>query len=186
MAKLAEQYVVEMLNRDRFATIQGVRQGVHEWDILAIRVSTGVIEARHLEVQVSYDPVSYLSNRNARQRSDDELRTEMGAWMEKKFTGQKVAAVRGGFYTGQWKYELVHGELADQRELHYLNLAGVTTHYFPALVQQLCATHPRQAPFVAAGKDAVEIVRNLLCVQAFRPPDISPSPPTVPSSRSGI
>jgi hypothetical protein len=50
MAKFAEQYVVEFLNRDGFATIQGVRKGINEWDVLAIKVSTGHIEAKHVEV----------------------------------------------------------------------------------------------------------------------------------------
>ena len=180
MAKLAEQYVVEMLNRDGFATVQGLRQGVYEWDILAIKVAGGKVEARHLEVQVSYDPVSYLSNRNARSRSDEEIRTEMTAWLEKKFTGHKVTAARAYFYAGTWTYELVHGELADERELTFLSQTGVKTHYFPQLVRELCTTHPRHVPFVAAGKDAVEVIRNLL--SKTRPstavvPASTPSPP---------
>src|SRR5687768_13272063 len=116
MAKLSEDYVVEFLHRQGYAVVRGARKGVNEWDIFAIKVATGSIEARHVEVQVSYDPVSYLSSGNARRRSDAEVESDMGKWLEKKFVGEKVRTIRDFFYKGEWQCELVHGELADERE----------------------------------------------------------------------
>ncbi len=165
MAKLAEQYVVEFLNREGFATIQGVRKGNNEWDVLAIGLSTGHVEAKHVEIQVSYDPVSYLSNRNARKRSDADLQADMKLWMEKKFTGERIVAIRKLFYPGEWKYELVHGVLADPRELELLRQFGVVARPFSDILANLCKIHPRDLPFVAKGKDAVELVRNLTAAE---------------------
>ncbi len=165
MAKLAEQYVAEFLNREGFATIQGVRKGNNEWDVLAIRVSTGHIEAKHVEVQVSYDPVSYLSNQNARKRSEADLQADIKLWMEKKFTGDRIVAIRKLFYPGEWKYELVHGVLADPKELELLRELGVIARPFSEILTSLCKEHPRDLPFVAEGKDAVELVRNLTAAE---------------------
>ena len=161
MAKLAEQYVIEYLNRQGFATVQGVRKGVNEWDILAIRVSGGQIEARHVEVQVSFDPVSHLSNRNAKKRTDASVVSDMQQWMKKKFIGEKIVSIRNHFYTGLWLYELVHGVLHDNRELEYLRQNAVALRPFANVVTSLCEAHPRKLSFVAEGKDAVEIIRNM-------------------------
>ncbi len=161
MAKLAEQYVVEYLIREGFATVQGLRKGVNEWDVLAIRVCNGKIEARHLEVQVSFDPVSYLSNSNAKKRTDADVHSEMQKWVEKKFTGEKIFKIRKHFFAGEWAYELIHGVLADSREMDFLKQSGVILRPFTSIIDSLCKEHPRHLPFVAEGKDAVEIIRNL-------------------------
>jgi hypothetical protein len=161
MAKLSEEYVIEALNREGFLTAQGIRRGTSEWDIFAIRVSRDQIEARHIEVQVSYDPVSHLSNRNARNRTDAEVQSDMDAWMQKKFTGEKVSGIRQQFFHGQWSHELVHGTLVDSREFDYLREKGVVLRPFQNLIDDLCRSHPRELPFVAGGKDAVEVIRNI-------------------------
>jgi hypothetical protein len=60
MAMLAEEIVEEWLNRNGYFTIRGIKVGVHEIDLLALAVRGSVIEARHIEVQASIRPVSYL------------------------------------------------------------------------------------------------------------------------------
>lgn len=161
MAKLAEQYVIEQLNREGYATVQGIKKGNNEWDVLAIRVRDGKVEARHVEVQVSFDPVSYLSNPNAKKRTDTEVCSDMEKWIEKKFAGKKIGGIREHFFAGKWSYELVHEVLADPREADFLRKTGVTLRLFTDVIESLCNTHPRKLPFVAEGKDAVEIIRNL-------------------------
>jgi hypothetical protein len=61
MALLAEELVEEWLNRRGYFTIRGVKLGVHEIDLLAIRPSASGLECRHLEVQASVRPVSYIT-----------------------------------------------------------------------------------------------------------------------------
>jgi hypothetical protein len=62
MALLAEEIVEEWLNRQGFFTIRGIKVGVEEIDILAMRLDDeGKPICRHIEVQASINPVSYLT-----------------------------------------------------------------------------------------------------------------------------
>jgi hypothetical protein len=59
MALLGEEVVEEWLNRNGYFTIRGIKVGVDEIDILAIRPTPdGQHECRHIEVQVSINPIS--------------------------------------------------------------------------------------------------------------------------------
>src|SRR3989337_1780287 len=97
MALLAEELVEEWVNRQGYCTIRGVKAGVHEIDVLAVRQSGG-LECRHLEVQASVRPVSYITRvpveiqrktgrapGSAKMRPDDELRQGIKEWISKKF-----------------------------------------------------------------------------------------------------
>ncbi|SEQ13882.1 hypothetical protein [Nitrosomonas ureae] len=61
MSLLSESLVEEWLNRAGYFTIRGVRYGVSEIDLLAVRYTAQGIEARHVEVQISTNPISYIS-----------------------------------------------------------------------------------------------------------------------------
>lgn len=85
MALLAEEIVEEWLNRQGYFTIRGVKLGVHEIDLLAVKWrGDKKPECRHIEVQASMRPVSYISRvpkkdqktgraKNSARRSDEEL-----------------------------------------------------------------------------------------------------------------
>jgi hypothetical protein len=53
VALLAEEIVGEWLNRQGYFTIRGIKVGVHEMYLLAIRITAISLECRHLEVQAS-------------------------------------------------------------------------------------------------------------------------------------
>ena len=60
MALLAEELVEEWLNRQGYFTIRGVKLGVDEIDILAVRfLEGGELEYRHVEVQASMRPPKF-------------------------------------------------------------------------------------------------------------------------------
>ena len=62
MSLLGEEVVEEWLNRNGYFTIRGVKVGVDEIDILAIKpLPDGTHECRHIEVQVSINPISYIT-----------------------------------------------------------------------------------------------------------------------------
>jgi len=62
MALLGESLVEEWLNRDGFFTIRGVRHGVDEMDLLAIRrEKSGKVIGRHVEVQISFRPIGFIA-----------------------------------------------------------------------------------------------------------------------------
>ena len=86
MALLAEEIVEEWLNRNGFFTIRGIKVGVHEIDLLAVGFKEGETICRHIEVQASVRPVSYIcalskdsrkatgrGPNNAAKRSPDEI-----------------------------------------------------------------------------------------------------------------
>jgi len=80
-----------------YFTIRGVKIGVHEMDLLAIRFTATGLDCRHIEVQASVRPVSYLTRvpkaiqketgraaGSARLREEQELRQRVHEWVRKK------------------------------------------------------------------------------------------------------
>ena len=106
MALLAEEIVEEWLNRDGWFTIRGIKIGVDEIDILAIKPTANGIQCRHLEVQASFNPVSYLTKvpkarrqpgqaaGSAKHRSDEELHECVREWVRQKFDHPKKVKQR--------------------------------------------------------------------------------------------
>jgi hypothetical protein len=83
MSLLGEEVVEEWLNRNGYFTIRGVKLGVDEIDILAIKPLSGSRhKCRHIEVQVSINPVSYITKVPAAVRKE----TGIGAHNAKKET----------------------------------------------------------------------------------------------------
>ncbi len=63
MAILAESLVEEWLNREGFFTIRGVKHGIEEIDVLAIRHEPEApVIGWHVEVQASFRPLVTLRN----------------------------------------------------------------------------------------------------------------------------
>ena len=90
MALLAEELVEEWLNRQGFFSIRGIRLGVHEIDILAVKLIDDDVICRHIEVQASVRPVSYIcplskahqestgrKPMSAKERTQDELQASV-------------------------------------------------------------------------------------------------------------
>ena len=130
MALLAEELVEEWLNRKGYFTIRGVKLGVHEIDLLAIRPGANRVECRHLEVQASMRPVSYITRvpidiqrktgrapGSAKAREDDELREGIREWIDKKFGHPAKQRLMRQLHKGPWSRELVVHRVKHKREL---------------------------------------------------------------------
>jgi hypothetical protein len=151
MALLAEEIVEEWLNRHGFFTIRGVKLGVHEMDLLAVRPSQQGLECRQVEVQVSIRPVSYICRvpkeiqrttgrapSSAKARSVQELRTGVQEWIEKKFESRDKRRVRERLAPGQsWTRELVIHEVKYPDEVGLFEEAGIRVHRLGDLVSEL-------------------------------------------------
>ena len=161
MAKAAEAFVIEYLNRQGFAIAQSLKKGTREWDVLAISTSTGSIRARHYEVQVSFDPVGFLSARNARKRLRNDINRDMAAWFTKKYERPEIRKIRSHFFNGDWEFWFVHGVIKESQELDWLRQRGVRLLTFNEILTNLCTSHPKRLPFTGEGKDIVEIVRSI-------------------------
>ena len=98
MSLLAESLVEEWLNRAGYFTVRGARFGVREMDLLAVRQGPSGLEARHIEVQVSTNPIAYISpltevqaklvgraRTSAWARPLEVLQVSVEAWIEKSF-----------------------------------------------------------------------------------------------------
>ena len=168
MALLAEEIVEEWLNRDGWFTIRGIKMGVDEIDILAIKPKPEGVKCRHVEVQASFNPVSYLTKvpkdkrqpgqaaGSAKQRSDEELRDCVQAWVRQKFDHPKKFKQRKELFDGVWTRELVVHNLKHPEELDLIRKAGITVHN----LSEVIASFRREDTVVqkAAGADFVDLV----------------------------
>lgn len=169
MALLAEEIVEEWLNRNGYFTIRGIKLGVHEIDLLAIAVRGTTIEARHIEVQASIRPISYLcqlpkniqketgrSPMSMKHRSKEELKDGVEEWINKKFDQDSKKRLRKELYQGEWIYELVIHHVKFQEELDLIEERGIKIHHLDDIVISLS----KQDTLIqsASGTELVDLV----------------------------
>ncbi len=160
MSLFSEQLVEEYYNRRRFLTIRGARQGVGEIDLLAIRHHQIAVEGLHIEIQTSFRPVAYLSNSNARVRSDEQTQEDMKVWIQKKYLSTKKEMLRQSVWSGiKWRFVLVHARLKDERELVILKQAGIELLPFEDVICEITLPTKKGEFTATAGGDASEILR---------------------------
>lgn len=168
MALLAEEIVEEWLNRRGHFTIRGVRSGVDEIDILAIRPTSDGLECRHVEVQASSNPISYISpttkqaraqgakTNSAKRRDSAFLKACVDEWLEKKFFSQKKKDVRESLAPGPWRLELVVHRIRHREELDYIASRGIMVHRLADVIQALVG--PENIIGSAAGSSLIELI----------------------------
>ena len=135
MSLLAESLVEEWLNRKSFFTIRGIKHGIGELDLLGIhRETDGVVTGWHVEVQVSFRPVGYITKitknmakstgrarGSAKTRTPDEIETCAREWVRSKFSGKDKERVRESLWSGvKWSFHLVHGVAKELSLIHIL------------------------------------------------------------------
>jgi len=168
MALLAEEIVEEWLNRQGYFTIRGIKMGVQEIDLLAVKWKVdGKAECRHVEVQASMRPVSYISRvpkedqkagraANSAKRSDEELNQGVVEWVDKKFRRSDKKALMAKLWDGDWSSELVVNVVKSEEELKLIAGHGIKILRLNEIVSALA-----QEPFVigsASGADIVDLI----------------------------
>jgi hypothetical protein len=152
MSLLAEALVEEWLNRAGYFTIRGARLGVGEMDLLAVRQGPLGLEARHIEAQVSTNPIAYISPLTDQQskqfgkaktsawaRPQQVLQVSVTAWLDKKFYSKAKVAARNKAWPGlNWSLEFVHGVVRHPEELEIIRAGGIQTHTFHSVLSSLC------------------------------------------------
>lgn len=152
MAILAEEIVEEWLNRQGYFTIRGVKLGVQEIDLLAIRIGEGGVDCRHIEVTASIRPISYITDvpkaiqketgrkpKSTKERTEEELRVGIQEWIEKKFNLKSKSQLRNKLYPGDWSFELVVHEIRHPEELALIQEAGIKVIYLRDIVNALAS-----------------------------------------------
>jgi len=168
---LAEEVVEEWLNRDGYFTIRGAKVGVYEMDILAIRpLVNNRHECRHIEVQASINPISYITKvpaavrkqtgiapHNAKKRELSLLRKGVQEWIDAKFNLPEKVKLLTQLCPGEWTKELVVGNVKHEEELSLLKEAGVTIYSLRGILDEMVDT-----PGIvraAAGHDLYDLMR---------------------------
>ena len=170
MSLLGEEVVEEWLNRNGYFTIRGIKVGVGEIDILAIRpLPNGQHECRHIEVQVSINPISYITKvpaairkqtgigaHNAKKRDPAQLEQGVQEWVDAKFNQPEKIKLRNCLCAGSWTKELVVGAVKHEEELDLLRKAGVTIRRLKDILAEMV-----EKPSVvksAAGADLYDLM----------------------------
>lgn len=170
MSLLAEEIVEEWLNRNGYFTIRGIKVGVHEIDILAIRpLPDGQHECRHVEVQASINPISYVTKvprdirkqtgiaaHNAKRRETGQLKLGVAEWVGDKFDLPHKVELRNRLCPGAWTRELVVGKVKHEEEIALLQEAGVTIHRLKDIISEMASTSG--VVRAAAGTDLYDLM----------------------------
>lgn len=169
MALLAEEIVQEWLNRQGYFTIRGIKMGVQEIDILAIKFSSdGNTECRHIEVQASMRPVSYISKvpksaqkdgraANSAKRTDGELMEGVAEWVEKKFKRADKKALLQSLYAAGWTSELVINVVKSTQEVELIARHGIKILHLSEIISSLA--NKSYLIESASGADIVDLIQ---------------------------
>lgn len=169
MALLAEEIVEEWLNRNGFFTIRGIKVGVYEIDLLAIGFKNGETICRHIEVQDSVNPISYLCSlskedqkatgrgpNNAKKRSEIEVSKGVNEWVEKKYHLPATEKLRNQLYDGEWKFELVVNQVKHEEEIKIIEDHGILVCRLENIISELASS--KTIVKRASGADLVDLV----------------------------
>ena len=168
MALLAESLVEEWLNRAGYFTIRGVKHGLGEMDLLAVRPESERVVGWHVEVTVSFRPIGYIAREPAgdsrsrgsyvRKRTPEQIRAYARDWVEAKFRTPEKERLRSDLWPGvRWSFHLVHGVIRYALELEALKSEGVACHTFHQLLSDLSQRGDRSFSG-SAGGDLAEII----------------------------
>ncbi len=172
MALLAETLVEEWLNRQGFFTIRGIKEGVGEIDLLAVRPrGGGLVDAQQVEVQIGLRPISYMTNLTPRlakqlnkapgsayKRTPDMLRECVEAWVKKKYHDPRKMRRRDALWPGaNWEGIFVHGVFKHPEELELIGGSGVRLVPLRVVLFDLCETGRREFT-AAAGGDLADLI----------------------------
>jgi len=187
MTLLAEEIVEEWLNRKGYFTIRGIKIGVHEIDILAIRSNKNSVVCKHVEVQASINPISYISQipksiqkatgkapNSAKERSIEELELGVKEWIEKKYYMDKKKQLRERLHPGEWDLELVVHHVKHPEELHIIETNGIKVYKLASIIDDLASTK-----LLIEGASGTPLVDLVLLERILRDPEKSAGKPNV-------
>jgi len=159
MSVLDEELVEQWLNQNGFFTMRGVKCGVDEIDLLAIKHTQESVICWHVEVQVSFRPVGYIcGNRNARRRTLEELSKSVDQWVSKKFTCEKKTDRRNLILSQfPWNFVFVCANVKDERELALMEDYGVKVIRYDKVLGELTDSKTHQTSSVA--NNIIEILK---------------------------
>jgi hypothetical protein len=136
MALIAEEIVQEWLNRQGYFTIRGIKLGMHEIDILAVKI-VPELQCRQIEVQVSHNPIAYITDSKPSPKDAAALTASVRKWIQKKFELPEKASLRANLAPAHWTRELVYNRVKHSDELGELQRQGIVLHKFGDVVADM-------------------------------------------------
>jgi len=162
MALLDEQLVEEWLNSNNFFTIRGIKHGNNnEIDLLACKNQSEKSEYWHIEVQISYAPVAFISNSKANKRTTVDVQIDIASWVEKKFTSNSVTNKRNSIVPNvNWKFIFVHGVVKDSRELDLIKNYGIEIISYDSIINELINSPHKSSSIALSIIDLVKYMKK--------------------------
>ena len=118
--------------------IPNIRVGVREIDIAAIRLQKGrVVNAIHVECQVSEKPITYLGYTSAKKRSNREIAKGVSRYVEKKFRHQKVVQTLKLLLGTDYEYWMIVGNFKGARTEFFLKKHKIRVYNIREVTQEL-------------------------------------------------
>ncbi|HZQ42432.1 MAG TPA: hypothetical protein VFA99_04235 [Acidobacteriaceae bacterium] len=152
--------------------MRGIKNsGVDEVDLLGVRpLQDGHLEAWHVEVQISFSPVAYISQlckaeqkRSGRKggsaitRSPEVLAESVAEWIHKKFDSPKKHKLRNQVWPElKWKKVFVHAIARHPEELKLIEQYDVILVTFRSVLDHLIQEKGLTG---ASGTDISDIIR---------------------------
>lgn len=167
MALLAEEIVEEWLNRKGYFTIRGIKLGVDEIDIIALKKQSDTYECRHIEVTASINPISYISKvpkairkstgraPNSAKRSNEELKEGVKEFIQKKFFDKRKINILRKLFPKDWSRELVVHEVKHPEELELIAKEGIKIIQLRTILKEINENNVVPA---AAGNDFINLI----------------------------
>jgi len=124
----AEEMVSGCYQSMDYFVISGVRIGVKEVDLLAIRLDKDghIGERVHIEVQVSANPVGVLRNKSGLGKTGHNPRKSAREYVQKKFNDRKVVRrVEEIFCRQPYSKVFVHGKINKLEQLEEMKKMGI-------------------------------------------------------------
>ena len=120
-----------------YFVMEGIKVGVREIDLLAIRLGeSGEVDHRvHVEVSISTRPIGVLRPEARLGKSASKPVESAKAWVKKKFEEESVVdAIRTTFRSKPYQRVFVYGRLKDTSQLDVLKNEGIECRQIGELI----------------------------------------------------
>lgn len=163
MARLGEEVIIEWLNCSGYFTMRSVKVGSSELDVLAIKpLTVGGHHCRHIEVQLSSHPMSYITagSMGARKKTEEELKAAVREWVDKKFNRPRVAELRKSLCQDDWSKEFVLWNVKYRNEVDEIERLGIKVWWLKDILEDM-VNDKGAGRYSAAGRDLLALMMDI-------------------------
>ncbi len=132
-----EQFVASAFQSLGYFVIQGLKVGVREADLLAIKIVNSKFKYYHIEVQISRNPVGVLRAQSRFGKTSNNPMKAAEEYIDKKFFQKDVVkTIKNCFGTSKYERIFIHGLLREPEQLKVFNDRDIKCLDFKSLAQE--------------------------------------------------